>query len=92
MVLQARINIFYKKDAKVKLAIKLEKNMASIYVFYNIIYEIRQKQELCPFILFLIDKCWKIDLYYTILLFILVIYLRIECSKKLLLDVKEVAW
>ena len=60
--------------------IKLKKYIAGADIFGIIINELCYKKKLCPIILFKVDKGLKIDFYYTVLLFSLAIYLKIEGS------------
>lgn len=64
--------------------------MASIYIFYIIIYKFRYKQIFYLIILLLIDKSPKLDLYCIVLFFDLAICLKIKGDRELLLDTKEI--
>lgn len=65
--------------------------MVGINFFHIIVYKFSYKQKSCPVILLLIDKCIKINLYYTILYLSLAIYLLIKVNKKFPLNAKEIA-
>lgn len=65
--------------------------MASIYIFDIILCKFGYQKELSLVILFKVNKSLKIGLYYTILALYLLISLRVEYSKKLLLNAKKIA-
>ena len=71
-------------------AIILKNHVVNIDILGIIISKLHYKKKLCPIILFEIDKSSKINFYYTILLFDLIVYLKLGGSKEFLLDVKKI--
>ena len=64
--------------------------MTSICIFGIIKNKFCYKKKLCIIILFKINKSFKINFYFIILLFSLAIYLKIKDNKKFLSNNKEV--
>ena len=63
----------------------------NIHIFCIIICKFCYEKKSCLVILLLIDKCLKIGFYCTIISFILIIYLKMESGREILLNIKEVS-
>lgn len=72
------------------IIIKLEKHLVSTYIFGIIIGKLNYEKEPSPIIFFVINKNFKIGLYYIILPHDLAISFKIKNHEKLLLDFKNV--
>lgn len=72
---QAKINLIFKRNVKMIIAVELEKYMTNSHILSIIIYKFRNRQKSYPIVLLLIDKNIKINFYYTILSLSLVICL-----------------
>ena len=84
------IEIFFVGNTKIISAIEFEKYIADISIFDIIVYKLRHKKNLCPIILFKINKDLKIGFYYTILFFSLAVSLWVEDGIKSPLDAKKI--
>ena len=71
-------------------AIELEKYVANISIFDNIVGKFCYKKKSYPIILLKVDRDLEIDFYCAILLFGLTIYLWIKSNRKFLLNTKEI--
>ena len=71
--------------------VEFERYISYTKVFCNTISKFRYKQELCPVVLFVMNKNSKVSLYYTILLLNLAIDLRVKGSREPLFNAYEVA-
>lgn len=84
------IDIFFKRNTRVKSAIKLEKSVAGTCIFYIVVRKFYYRQELCPVIFIPIDRYLEIGLNSGVLPLGLAIYVRIKWDTELTFDAKEV--
>ena len=66
--------------------INLEKCMAGGGILGVVIGELCHEKKLCPIILLEVDKSLEVGFYHTILPFDLLVHLRVESSRKFLLN------
>lgn len=71
--------------------VKFKKHMIRANIFNIILYKLNYWLEFCLIILLIFIKNLKINLFYTILIFCLVINLIIEYHRKLLFNIKKIA-
>ena len=70
--------------------VQLKQYMGGACIFGIVISELGYWQELCPIILFEVDKSSKVGLYGAVLPFHLAVHLRIKCGREPLLDAQKV--
>lgn len=73
-------------------AIELKRCIANICILSIVKYRVCHKHEPCLVFLLSIDNSIQISFYGIILSLGLTVYLQIKCSKKVLLNAKNIAW
>ena len=73
------------------LTVELERRGPGAGVFYVIISKFRHEQELCPVVLFVINKSYKVSFHYAILPLSLAVGLRVEGGREPPFDAQKVA-
>ncbi len=75
------VNILFEKDFEVVATIELEQVVTDAGILGIVIGKFRYWQQLGPIILLLIDKCFEVFFYCTVLSLGLAICLRVEGCK-----------
>lgn len=85
----AKINFILKRHIRIIAVVKHKRYMVNTYILSIIICKFCFGQELCPIVMFLIEKNMQINFYFIILSLGPAVCLWIKCSGELLLNAEE---
>lgn len=84
------VDLILKTNVEMVDAVELKRHMAGTCFFSVFVHKFSHEQKLCTVILVPIDKNTMINLHHTVLCLGSVVYLRMEYSRKRLLNTKKV--